>query len=117
MSFELSSEHSALRDLVREFGLKEIRPRWRELEEAGEFPRALYRQLGELGFFGCIVPEELGGTGMGYTALAIVSEGLAWAYPPLSAGMNLQAATVPLTIANWGGRELAERWVPGLVAG
>jgi glutaryl-CoA dehydrogenase (non-decarboxylating) len=117
VSLELTSEQVALRELVREFGLKEIRPRWRELEEAGAFPRELYRQMGELGLFGCIVPEELGGTAMGYTALAIVSEGLAYAYPPLSAGMNLQAATVPLTIANWGSADLAERWVPGLVTG
>jgi alkylation response protein AidB-like acyl-CoA dehydrogenase len=37
-------------------------------------------------------------------------------YPPLSAPMNLQAATVPLTIANWGTPELVERYVPGLVS-
>jgi glutaryl-CoA dehydrogenase (non-decarboxylating) len=112
-----ADELSALRELVREFGRKEIRSRVRELEQAGEFPRELYRRMGELGFFGCIAPEELGGTGAGYEALAIVAEELAYAYPPLSAAMNLQAATVPLTIANWGPPELAERYVPGLIAG
>jgi alkylation response protein AidB-like acyl-CoA dehydrogenase len=107
----------ALRDLVRDFGTKEIRPRIVELEAAGVFPRELYRQMGELGFFGCIAPEELGGTNAGYRALAVVAEWLAWTYPPLSAGMNLQAATVPLTMVNWGGAELADRFVPGLVSG
>jgi alkylation response protein AidB-like acyl-CoA dehydrogenase len=110
-------EIAALRELVREFGNREIRPRIRELEERAEFPRELYRQMGELGFFGAILPEELGGTGAGYEALAVVAEGLAYAYPPLSAGMNLQAATVPLTIANWGSKELRERFVPGLISG
>ncbi len=110
-------ELAALRELVREFGRKDIRPRVRELEQAGEFPRELYRQMGQLGFFGCIAPEALGGTSAGYQALAIVAEELAYAYPPLSAAMNLQAATVPLTIANWGRPELAERFVPGLIAG
>ena len=113
----LSDELAALRELVRDFGVREVRPRVIELEAAGEFPRELYRQMGELGFFGCIAPEELGGTAVGYRALAIVSEWLAWSYPPLSAGMNLQAATVPLTIANWGSPDLAERFVPGLVTG
>jgi len=113
----LSPEHVQLRELVREFARNEVRPHWRELEDAGEFPRELYRQMGELGFFGCCIPEELGGNGMGYTAHTIVSEGLAWAHPPLSAAMNLQAATVPLTIANWGRPELAERYVPALVGG
>ena len=73
--------------------------------------------MGQLGFFGYIAPEALGGTSAGYQALAIVAEELAYAYPPLSAAMNLQAATVPLTIANWGRPELAERFVPGLIAG
>jgi alkylation response protein AidB-like acyl-CoA dehydrogenase len=112
-----ADELKALRDLVRDFGRKELRPRFRELEKAGEFPRELYRTMGQLGFFGCIAPEGLGGTNAGYRALAIVAEELAYAYPPISAAMNLQAATVPLTIANWGQPELAERYVPGLISG
>lgn len=112
-----ADELKALRDLVRDFGRKELRPHFRELERAGEFPRELYRRMGQLGFFGCIAPEELGGTNAGYRALAIVAEELAYAYPPISAAMNLQAATVPLTIANWGQPELAEQYVPGLISG
>jgi alkylation response protein AidB-like acyl-CoA dehydrogenase len=112
-----ADELKALRDLVRDFGRKELRPRFRELEKAGEFPRELYRRMGQLGFFGCIAPDEFGGTNAGYRALAIVAEELAYAYPPISAAMNLQAATVPLTIANWGQPELAEQYVPGLISG
>jgi glutaryl-CoA dehydrogenase (non-decarboxylating) len=112
-----ADELKALRDLVRDFGRKELRPRFRELERTGAFPRELYRRMGQLGFFGCIAPEELGGTNAGYRALAIVAEELAYAYPPISAAMNLQAATVPLTIANWGQPELAEQYVPGLISG
>ncbi|MET0740934.1 MAG: acyl-CoA dehydrogenase family protein [Candidatus Nanopelagicales bacterium] len=103
--------------LVREWGVREVRPHVVELEQRGEFPRDLYREMGELGFFGCCFPEEMGGTGAGYAALAAVAEQLAWVYPPLSAAMNLQAATVPLTIANWGAPELVQRYVPGLLAG
>jgi alkylation response protein AidB-like acyl-CoA dehydrogenase len=117
MSVASPQELAALRDTLREFGAKEIRPRVRELEDAGESPRALYRELGKLGAFGCMFPEELGGAGMGFEALAIVAEELAYAYPPLSACMNLQAATVPLTIRNWGRPEQIERYVPGLIAG
>ena len=72
--------------------------------------------MGEMGLFGCCFPERLGGNGAGFRALAAVAENLAWVYPPLSAPMNLQAATVPLTIANWGTPELVERYVPGLVS-
>ena len=106
-----------LRRLVRDFGLREVRPRFHELEKAGEFPRGLYRQMGELGFFGCCFPEEYGGIDAGYRALVAVAEQLAWVYPPLSAAMNLQAATVPLTIANWGTPQVIEEFVPDLIAG
>jgi glutaryl-CoA dehydrogenase (non-decarboxylating) len=108
---------SALRTLVRQWGLKEVRPHFHALEKKGEFPRDLYRQMGQMGLFGCCFPESLGGTDAGFRALAAVSEELAWVYPPLSASMNLQAATVPLTIANWGSQALADRYVPGLIAG
>ena len=103
--------------LVREWGLREVRPSVIERERIGEFPRDLYQQMGGLGFFGCCFPESLGGTGAGFRALAAVSENLAWVYPPLSASMNLQAATVPLTIANWGSPEQQQAWVPGLISG
>jgi Acyl-CoA dehydrogenases len=108
---------AALRELVRDWGAREVTPNIRELEAAGEFPRALYRQMGELGFFGCCFREEHGGTGAGFAALAAVAEELARVYPPLSAAMNLQAATVPLTIANWGSDELVQKYVPALLRG
>jgi glutaryl-CoA dehydrogenase (non-decarboxylating) len=111
------SEIEAIRRLVEEFGRKEIRPHIQELEERGEFPRDLYRRMGELGFFGCVFGDEVGGSDIGFEALAVVAEGIAYAYPPLSAGLNLQAATVPLTIQRWGSSELADRYVPGLIAG
>ena len=103
--------------LVREWGRERVRPSIQEREAAGEFPRDLYAEMGELGFFGCVFDESLGGTDVGFTALAAVAEQLAWVYPPLSAAMNLQAATVPLTIANWGDPDVIARWVPDLVAG
>lgn len=114
---EARTEAAELAQLVRDWGLERVRPRVRDMERVGEFPRDLYREMGELGLFGCCFPETMGGSGAGYTALAAVSEALAWVYPPLSAAMNLQAATVPLTIANWGTRGQVERWVPGLLAG
>lgn len=109
-------ELEALRSTIRDFGKNEIRPHVRDLELAGEFPREMYRALGRLGAYGTMLPEAMGGSAMGAEALAIVAEELAYAYPPLSAGMNLQAATVPLTIHNWGTPDQIDRYVPGLIA-
>ena len=109
-------EISAVRGLIRDWGARRVRPHFHELEEAAEFPFELYRELGDLGAFGCIFPEAEGGTDAGFRALAAVAEELAYVYPPMSAGMNLQACTVPLTIHNWGSDELVEQYVPGLLS-
>jgi alkylation response protein AidB-like acyl-CoA dehydrogenase len=112
----LDEDIAALRTVIREWGAKRVRPRFRELEDAGEFPADLYRELGDLGAFGCVFPESEGGTDLGFRALAAVAEEIAYSYPPLSAGMNVQACTVPLTIHNWGSDELVEKYVPGLLS-
>jgi alkylation response protein AidB-like acyl-CoA dehydrogenase len=65
---ERERELNALRKLVTRFARKEISPRIRELEQAGEFPRELYRRMGELGFFGPMLPDDVGGTELGYGA-------------------------------------------------
>jgi alkylation response protein AidB-like acyl-CoA dehydrogenase len=109
-------EIAALRSVIRDWGMRRVRPRFKELEDLGEFPRELYRELGELGAFGCIFPEAEGGTAAGFRALAAVAEELAYVYPPMSAGMNLQACTVPLTIHNWGSQDLVDRYVPTLLS-
>ena len=107
----------ALRRLVHDWGVRKVRPRIREIEERGEFAADLYLEMGGMGLFGSCFPEAEGGTEAGYRALAVIAEELAWIYPPLSAAMNLQAATVPLTISNWGRPEVVERYVPGLIGG
>ena len=112
----LDEDIEALRGLIREWGAKRVRPHFKELEDAGEFPAELYRELGAMGAFGCIFPEEEGGTATGFRALAAVAEEIAYVYPPMSAGMNVQACTVPLTIHNWGSDELVERYVPSLLS-
>ncbi len=112
-----SDQLTALRAVISKFLNDSVRPKIRELETEGQFPREIYEQLGDIGAFGCIFSEELGGSKMGFEALATVSEEIAYAYPPLSACMNLQAATVPLTIQNWGTSEQVMKYVPGLITG
>jgi len=64
------------REMVREFAEKEIRPRIKEMEEAGGMPRELFDQMGEMGFFAASYPEEYGGAGLGKTAYCVVFEEL-----------------------------------------
>src|ERR1700759_5772062 len=56
-----TAEHEAFRDVMRRFVQKEIEPFAHEWDEAGEFPRALYRKAAGIGLLGLGFPEEFGG--------------------------------------------------------
>src|SRR5262245_1310335 len=58
-----TAEHAALREQARRFARTEILPHAHEWDEAGEFPRDLYRKMGESGGLGLGYPEEYGGSG------------------------------------------------------
>jgi alkylation response protein AidB-like acyl-CoA dehydrogenase len=55
-----------IKQMVRDFAEKEIRPKMMEWDESQEFPVPLFKKLGELGLMGVLVPEEYGGSGFGY---------------------------------------------------
>src|ERR1700716_1644052 len=56
-----TADHEAFRDVMRRFVLREIEPFAHEWDEAGEFPRELYRKASEIGLLGLGFPEEYGG--------------------------------------------------------
>ncbi|MFQ5845069.1 MAG: acyl-CoA dehydrogenase family protein [Planctomycetota bacterium] len=60
MDFSLSDEQRAIRETFRNFAEREIRPRAAELDRSPRFPRELFRQAGELGFFAMRYPEPEG---------------------------------------------------------
>jgi butyryl-CoA dehydrogenase len=64
MEIELNEEQLLLRDNVRRFADEVVRPRAKEIDQTGEFPRSFFDQAGELGLAGVCVPEEYGGAGM-----------------------------------------------------
>jgi short-chain 2-methylacyl-CoA dehydrogenase len=77
MDFDLSSEHKMVRETVRGFAEKEIKPVAAQLDEKEEFSRELTQRMGEMGFFGVIFPEKYGGQGLDYLSYIITVEELA----------------------------------------
>jgi butyryl-CoA dehydrogenase len=74
MDLELSEEHRMLQRTVREFAEAEVRPRARELDETGHFPRDTFARAAELGLTGVALPESAGGAGFDHIAYTIVIE-------------------------------------------
>ena len=66
MNFEKSENQLMIAQMVRNFAEKEIRPHVMNWDESQEFPREVFRKMGELGLMGVLVPEAYGGSGLGY---------------------------------------------------
>ncbi|KQR70646.1 acyl-CoA dehydrogenase family protein [Pedobacter sp. Leaf176] len=100
--------------MVRDFAEKHIRPNIMEWDEAQIFPVGLFKQLGEMGLMGVLVPEEYGGSGLGYQEYVDVIVEVARVCG--SIGLSLAAHNSLCTghILAFGNEEQKQRWLPKL---
>jgi alkylation response protein AidB-like acyl-CoA dehydrogenase len=76
-----SDERQAIQATARQFALEEVLPAANRLDpEQGEIPGAIRKRMGELGFFGILMPEKYGGLGLGVFEYCLVTEELARAW-------------------------------------
>lgn len=117
MSWELTDEHEMLRKMVREFAEGEIGPHAAQWDVDHHFPVDVVKQMGELGLFGIVFPEEYGGAGGDFASLCVAIEELGRVDQSmgitLSAGVGLGANP----IFQFGTDEQKAEWLPDLVAG
>ena len=113
---ELTEEHIMLRDMVRKFAANEIAPVVENDENEHRFQRELVSKMAELGLFGCPVPEEYGGNGMGYLAHAIVTEEIGRASGSLRVAFNMQTMGTAMSILKWGSEDLKKKYIPALMS-
>ena len=74
----LTKERQMLREIARDFSTKEVLPVANELDPVkGDIPDSLRRKLGEMGYFGIVIPEEYGGAGLGVFEYCLITEQLA----------------------------------------
>ncbi|MCB1154015.1 acyl-CoA dehydrogenase family protein [bacterium] len=117
MNFDLTEQQNILRDQIRNFAEKEIRPVAEELDRTETFSVDLTRKMADLGLFGMFVSEEYGGAGMDYISYIIAVE-------ELSRVDASQAATVAAgnslgigLIYYFGTEEQKREWLPRLCRG
>ena len=116
MDFALSKELEMLRNAVREFAAKKIAPNADEWDKNHYFPyREAIKPMGELGFFGTVIPEEYGGEDMGWLAAVIVTEEIARASSSLRVQVNMQVLGSAFTIYKHGSEALKKEYIPKLL--
>jgi butyryl-CoA dehydrogenase len=74
MRFELTEEQKLIQQMARDFALREVAPKARELDKEGRWPTELVARMGELGLMGVAVPSEHGGAGADNVSYALAME-------------------------------------------
>lgn len=116
MDFEFNEEIKAIQDMARKFVQKEILPRVAEDDKNNTFQRDLVKKMGELGFFGCPIPEEYGGSNLGFLAHTVVTEEIAKTGGSLRAPFNMQTMGTAREIFEFGTEEQKKKYIPKLVS-
>ena len=116
MDFALSKEMEMLRKAVREYATKKIAPFAHEWDANHYFPYTeAVKPMGELGFFGTVIPEAYGGEDMGWLAAMIVTEEIAKASSSLRVQVNMQCLGSAFTLYKYGSDALKKKYIPKLV--
>lgn len=123
LNFFLGEEIDMLRDSVAGFAAKEIAPRAEEADRTDQFPMDLWRKFGDMGLLGLTVPEQYGGSGMGYLAHMVAMEEISarrvvsacpMAPTPTSASTRSTATALPSrrpsTCPSWSPASISAPW-------
>lgn len=115
----LQTEADEFRSYLARWVDERLVPQAEALDHAGEFPHALFRELGELGYYGAMYPESAGGSGLQhpYTCFTILCEELARGSMGFAAAVCMQGSTATHTIYQWGNAALRDKWLKPALRG
>ena len=96
---------------MREFAAREVAPYIQEWDAKGEFHPEVLRKMGELGILGLPIPEEYGGSGFDYVALALACEELEYVDTFLRVVMSVHVGLNSLALLQWANEEQKQRFL------
>lgn len=109
MNFELTDQQKAIRDTFARFCDQRIAPQAATLDEAHAFPRPLFKELADLGFFGMRYPEDAGGSGMALTEFCLALAEIARGSMSLAAAAAMQSLMGTKFLHMLGSADIIER--------
>lgn len=117
MNFEFDENHQMIRQMVRDFAEKEIRPNVMRWDESQEFPAELFPKLGALGLTGVLVPEQYGGSGLGYHEYIIVIEEIGKVCGSIGLSVAAHNSLCTGHIEQHASEEQKQKYLPKLASG
>jgi len=117
LHFELNESQQKLVQMVRDFCVREVKPHATEWDREERFPREVVAQLGELGWLGMTVPEELGGSELDTLSVAAVVEEIARWDGSLALTVASHNGLGTSHLLRFGNDQLRKRYIPDIAAG
>ncbi|MDY7393690.1 acyl-CoA dehydrogenase family protein [Aureibaculum sp. 2210JD6-5] len=114
MNFEYSEEQKHIADAAKEFAEKYILPHIMEWDEAQTFPVSLFKKAGEMGFMGVFIPEEYGGSGLGYHEYIAIIEEISKVDPSIGLSVAAHNSLCSGHIYYFGNDAQKKKWLPKL---
>jgi alkylation response protein AidB-like acyl-CoA dehydrogenase len=117
MNFDYNETQLLIAQSIRDFAEQNIRPHIMEWDEAQVFPVPLFKKLGEMGFMGILVPQELGGSGLGYHEYITIVEEISKVDPSIGLSVAAHNSLCTNHILTFGNEEQKKKWIPKLASG
>src|SRR5258706_12681261 len=117
VDFALTEEQQLIRETARAFCDREIVPHAREWDRSERMDLGIVAKLADVGFLGCILPEEHGGMGLDTGSYCLVMEELGRADSSVRGIVSVNNGLAGKTIAKWGTEEQRAEWLPQLASG
>jgi len=117
MNFDLTEEQNLIRETVRDFAVREIKPLAQDLDENSEFSFDLTKQMGDLGLFGMNLPEKYGGQGLDTLSYIIAVEELARIDGSQAATLAAHNSLGIFPLYGYGTEEQKMKYLPQLCTG
>lgn len=117
MNFTETESQAMIREMVRDFAEKHIRPNVMEWDEAQHFPVDVFKEMGKLGLLGVLVPQEYGGAGLGYFEYVTAIQELCKVCGSIGLSMVAHNSLSTGHIMSFGNEEQKKKWLPKLATG
>jgi len=117
MNFEYTETQKMIAASVRDFAVQYIKPHIMEWDESQVFPIELFRKIGEMGFMGILVPEEYGGSGLGYHEYISILEEISKVDGSIGLSVAAHNSLCTGHILQFANKTQKEKWLPKLASG
>src|SRR5437773_10165025 len=114
---ELSEEERMVRDTARGYAQEKLFPRVLSAYREERFDREIFNEMGALGLIGATVPEEYGGSGLGYVVYGLIAREVERVDSGYRSAMSVQSSLVMYPIFAYGSEEQRQKYLPKLATG